>query len=369
MLFLASVLSSAAFVAQPTLQPSQQRGAVSPTMVAELGDMVGVRSKPKIASSITELIGNTPLLKLDRSVEGAETTILAKLESMEPCSSVKDRIGYSMITEAEKRGDITPGVTTLVEPTSGNTGIGLAMVAAAKGYDLVLTMPESMSMERRVMLKALGAKLVLSPAPKGMGGAVKKAEMIVAEMGEKAYMLQQFNNPDNPKIHRETTGPEIWADTDGEVDIVVGGVGTGGTITGCAQYIKPLKPSCQFVALEPVSSPVLSGGKHMGPHKIQGIGAGFVPGNADLSMYDEVMQVSDDDAMATARMLATTEGLMCGISSGASVWASKQLAARPENKGKTIVCIIPSFGERYLSTALYANLWEEASSQQAEPLE
>jgi len=367
--FLASVLASAAFVARPAVQPMQAQRITTPAMVAELGDMVGVRTKPKIATSITELIGNTPLLKLDRSVEGLDATILAKLESMEPCSSVKDRIGYSMITEAEKRGDITPGVTTLVEPTSGNTGIALAMVAAAKGYDLVLTMPESMSMERRVMLKALGAKLVLTPAPKGMGGAVKKAEMITAEMGAKAYMLQQFNNPDNPKIHRETTGPEIWADTDGEVDFVVGGVGTGGTVTGTAQYIKPLKPSCQFVALEPVSSPVLSGGKHMGPHKIQGIGAGFIPGNADISMYDEVMQVSDDDAMATARMLATTEGVMCGISSGASVWAAKQLAARPENKGKTIVCIIPSFGERYLSTALYANLWEEASSQQAESLE
>jgi len=214
-----------------------------------------------------------------------------------------------------------------------------------------------------------GAKLVLTPAPKGMGGAVKKAEMIVAELGAKGVMLQQFNNPDNPKIHRETTGPEIWADTDGEIDILVGGVGTGGTITGCAQYIKPLKPSCQIVALEPVSSPVLSGGKHMGPHKIQGIGAGFIPGNADVSMFDEVMQVSDDDAMETARMMATTEGVMCGISSGASVWAAKQLAVRPENKGKTIVCIIPSFGERYLSTALYSNLWEEASTQQAEPLE
>jgi len=350
--------------------PAVTARAAAPAMqVPAIGDKVGVRTKPKIAKDITELIGNTPLLQLGRSVEGLDATILAKLESMEPCSSVKDRIGYAMITEAEKRGEIAAGKTTLVEPTSGNTGIALAMVAAAKGYDLILTMPESMSMERRVMLKALGAKLVLTPAPKGMGGAVKKAEMIVAELGEKGKMLQQFDNSDNPKIHRETTGPELWADTDGKIDILVGGVGTGGTMTGCAQYIKPLKPSCQFVALEPVSSPVLSGGKHQGPHKIQGIGAGFVPGNADVSMYDEVMQVSDADAMDTARMLATTEGLMCGISSGASVWAAKQLAARPENKGKTIVCIIPSFGERYLSTALYANLWEEASSQQAEALE
>jgi len=369
MLSVVAASALGAFVNPPSFNaPRPAVRASAPEMVAELSPMVGVRTKPKIAESITDLIGNTPLLKIG-AADGLDATILAKLESMEPCNSVKDRIGYSMITEAERRGDITPGKTTLVEPTSGNTGIGLAMVAAAKGYDLVLTMPESMSMERRVMLKALGAKLVLTPAPKGMGGAVKKAEQLAASLGENGFLLQQFNNPDNPKIHRETTGPEIWADTDGEIDIFVGGVGTGGTLTGCAQYIKPLKPECQFVAIEPVSSPVLSGGKHQGPHKIQGIGAGFVPGNADLDLIDEVVQVSDDDAMATARLLATTEGVMCGISSGASVFVAKQLAARPENKGKTIVCIIPSFGERYLSTALYANLWEEASSQKAEPLE
>jgi cysteine synthase A len=328
-----------------------------------------MHTKQRVASSITDLIGNTPLLKLGKTATGLNATILLKLESMEPCSSVKDRLGYSMIHEAELRGEIVPGKTTLVEPTSGNTGIALAMVAAAKGYKLVLTMPESMSMERRVMLKALGAKVVLTPGPKGMKGAVAKAEQLVASLGANGKLLQQFNNPDNSKIHRETTGPEIWEDTDGAIDYFVGGVGTGGTITGCAQYIKPKKPSAKFVALEPVSSPVLSGGKHQGPHKIQGIGAGFVPAVIDQALIDEVIQVTDADALTTARELATAEGVMVGISSGASVWAAKQIAARPEAAGKTIVAIIPSFGERYLSTALYKNLWDEATAMKAEPLE
>jgi len=334
---------------------------------------MSVVEHPKIADSITDLIGRTPCVRLGKLARdaGVVANIVLKLESANPCSSVKDRLGKALIEGAEARGEITPGVTTLVEPTSGNTGIGLSMVAAAKGYSIILVMPATMSTERRVMLKALGAKLVLTPGERGMKGAIAKANEIVATLaaeGKEARVLQQFNNPDNPKVHRETTGPEIWYQTDGAVDILIGGVGTGGTITGCTQFLKSVKPSLLTVAVEPEESSVLAG-KPPGPHKIQGIGAGFIPENCHTDIIDEIVAINSETAIATARKLAAEEGVFVGISSGAAVAAAIQVGSRPDNAGKTIVVIIPSFGERYLSTVLCADLFAEVSVQAAEPVD
>jgi len=320
---------------------------------------MSVRRVSKIHNNVLETVGKTPLVRLNRLTANSKAEVVVKLESRNPGGSIKDRICLSMITEAEKQGLLKPN-TVIIEPTSGNTGIGLAMVSAVKGYRLILTMPDTMSIERRNLLRAYGAKLVLTPGAEGMKGAIKKAEELATNTLN-SFVPQQFKNLANPKIHRETTGPEIWNVTEGQVDMVVAGVGTGGTITGVAQYIKPLKPQFRAIAVEPANSPVLSGGKP-GPHKIQGIGAGFIPDVLKRDLVDEIIQVEDENAMQTSRLLALKEGLLVGISSGAATYAALKVAERPENQGKLLVVILPDTGERYLSTPTFNESLKKASA-------